>query len=353
MSTNEPKEPFSREVGSDFSFAASWPDDVTGQCRRLFEFDLQVVEGRDRLGALAFSQAPPAVESIKEAVRDLAKEPWDELPQVVTGGLMGELQTTNDVLDSMSELSSEQSDAHQQAETFRQGLEDRRRWFQEEARPHARRALVDRRIEERGAETPDESGLSDLRKQYARLRQDADAVNRELEARRDLVKQFREAGRVSAGEELASVFRQVARDRADSGRNWLIGVGISVVVAAGGAIVIFFAVKPPDNGSTNSHDYAALGLGVFLLGLLAFGVRICAQNYRVNRHQQAIANSKAAALSTFQRLAGSVEEEELRSAVTLTVAQAVFSSEETGLIDSSGDHVTLVERAVIPRLPGG
>jgi hypothetical protein len=37
--------------------------------------------------------------------------------------------------------------------------------------------------------------------------------------------------------------------------------------------------------------------------------------------------------------------------VTLTLAQAIFTVEETGLTDASGDHVTLVERAVIPSLP--
>jgi hypothetical protein len=31
----------------------------------------------------------------------------------------------------------------------------------------------------------------------------------------------------------------------------------------------------------------------------------------------------------------------------------LFSYEETGLVDGSGDHVTLVERAVVPNLPKG
>jgi hypothetical protein len=79
---------------------------------------------------------------------------------------------------------------------------------------------------------------------------------------------------------------------------------------------------------------------------------VCAQNYRVNRHQESIADSKAAALRTFGRLVTSVEEAEVRSAVTLTVSQAVFTPEETGLVDGSGDQVTLVERAVVPRLTG-
>jgi hypothetical protein len=94
-----------------------------------------------------------------------------------------------------------------------------------------------------------------------------------------------------------------------------------------------------------------LGLGLFIFGVLAYGIRVCAQNYRVNRHLEAVAMSRATAIATFQRLVASVEDAEIRSAVAIALAQAIFSTEETGLVDGSGDHVTLVERAILPNLP--
>jgi hypothetical protein len=121
------------------------------------------------------------------------------------------------------------------------------------------------------------------------------------------------------------------------------------VGAVVGAVATFLALRP-ERGNKDPADFAALGLGLFIIGLLVFAVRVCAQNYRVNRHLQAVAKSKAAALSTFKRLVTSIEEQEIRSAVGLALAQAVFATEATGLVDSSGDHVTLVERALVPRI---
>jgi hypothetical protein len=145
-------------------------------------------------------------------------------------------------------------------------------------------------------------------------------------------------------------YSKIAEQYEDVATKWLWTLIASVPIAAGLALVTFFALRP-DSGSKDVHDFAGLGFGLFVLGLLAFGIRICAQNFRVNRHLATVARSKQASISTFQRMVASVSDDELRSAVTLTLAQSIFAVEETGLVDGSGDHVTLVERAVIPNLP--
>jgi hypothetical protein len=248
-------------------------------------------------------------------------------------------------------LTSDQDNAQNEKSAKEARLEELYTWFRNEARPHARRALIERHLIERPAATPDAEDAELLRKDFEALRKEADSVKRELEARKDLVAQFREGARESAGEELAGVLNQQAIDRGKTADNWFKALIGSLILALVGSIGTFFAVRP--DGLIDKSDLGALGLGVFILGLLAFAVRVCAQNYRVNRHLEAVAKSKAAALSTFQRLVASVEGEDVRSAVTLTLAQAVFTTEETGLIDGSSDHVTLVERALIPRMSSG
>ena len=169
------------------------------------------------------------------------------------------------------------------------------------------------------------------------------------ESREDLVSELRRDAGTSAGEELSGVFDTRARTLARAAKTWLKILIVTSIAAVSGAIITFL-VLAPEEGAKGTNDFAALGLGVFILGILVFGIRICAQNYRVNRHLHAVANSKAAALSTFKRLVASVEEQEIRSTLALALAQAVFATEDTGLVDATGDHVTLVERAVIPRI---
>ena len=247
----------------------------------------------------------------------------------------------------MLELSSDADNAAGEKQRLDERMSEQKTWFCNQARPWARRAFIDRRLAERPDSAPEAEQFEQMRKTLGSLRKEAGEIRRELDSRRDLANEFREAARESAGQELSGVFLGRAKDCRDAAIAWLRALAVASVVAVAGAIVTFERVRP-DEGAHEPHDFAALGLGLFILGILAFAVRVCAQNYRVNRHLEAVARSKAAAISTFQRLVSSVEDEEVKSAVTLTLAQAIFTAEETGLVDGSGDHVTLVERAVLP-----
>ena len=338
----------------DFNFAAGWPEDVQDNIRTLFAFDLADVRGLNRLGDLSFDAAPEEVESIRSMARDLAEEQWDQLPGSITEGhITGQLQKLNSVLDQMVELSAGQEGAAASKATLEQQLGEVHEWFKREVRPQAITAQVNRRVAAalggRGEEASEAlTGLPDMKQ----LAAEVERVRRDLEAQQDLASAAREAAGESAGAELSVDFGQRATDLGEMAGRWFRALIAAGVVAFVGGVVTFLVLRP-DGGADDASDFAALGLAVFIVGLLVFAIRVCAQNYRVNRHLQAVASSKAAALSTFRRLVSSVEEGEVRSAVALALAQAVFATEETGLVDSAGDHVTLVERAVVPRLGGG
>lgn len=89
---------------------------------------------------------------------------------------------------------------------------------------------------------------------------------------------------------------------------------------------------PGKDSAISAGGVGQLALLVLVIGLAVYGVRVCAQGYRSNRHLQAVAESKAAAMSTFTRLSSSIAEEEIRATVALALAQAVFATEDTGLV---------------------
>jgi hypothetical protein len=68
--------------------------------------------------------------------------------------------------------------------------------------------------------------------------------------------------------------------------------------------------------------------------------------FRVHRHLEAVARNKAAALGTFNRLVAGQTEDAVRSVVAAALAQAIFTSDQTGFIGTSEDHVTLIERVL-------
>jgi hypothetical protein len=269
--------------------------------------------------------------------------------------MAAQLQTLNGTLDEMKALSSDTADAQNTRNALAQRLNELTDWFIAEARPKAGRAAIDRRLKETGAFSADESlsevqqGIEDARRALDELRKRENEQRKELESRADLVSGRRVEAGASVGSTLAGEFSSKSAEHKELAEKWLKAlVGMSAFAAIA-AIVTFIILH--NTGDDKSPDFAELGLGLFILGLLPFGVRVCAQNYRVNRHLEASAWGKATVLSTFQRLFSSVEEGDVRSTIALALAQEVFRAEDTGLVDGSGDQVTLVERAVSTRIP--
>lgn len=335
----------------DPNFGIEWPDDVRLLCARLFHYDAEVIRGRDRLGDLSFDEAPGQLETIRQIVKDLSLERWDELPpNLANGGLLGQLQEVCNVLDSMTELSSTSETPGERREQFSSRLSELLIWFRQEVAPRAVNSKIQRFVGDGFGGQFDTANSERLRSEYDELSSRLGKLKAELDSSQEAVSQARAEAGDSASKELEAVYRTRSVEYATTATKWLVALVVAVPIAAALAIVIFNRVRP--NESAHSpHDYAALGLGLFLLGLIAFGVRICAQNFRVNKHLSTVARSKQSAISTFQRLSASVADDDVRSAVTLTLAQSIFAVEETGLVDGSGDHVTLIERAVVPNLP--
>lgn len=344
--SEEPQEALAPDPG----FAPDWPDEVRLLCARLLkQYDADEIRGRSRLGDRAFDEAPDRVEVVKEIVRDLSLEKWE--PPLSNSELAPQIQELMNVLDEMVGLSSSQDDFVQRSESLNNQLHEITNWFLNQAAPLAFTAKVRRVVGDDIGLDADAEKVDQLRSRTAELDNEVERLRRELESSHEAVSQARAAAGTSASEEQAEVFKNRTKEYEDRATKWLVALVVSIPLSAGVALITFLALRP-DSGSKDVHDFAGLGFGLFVLGLLAFAIRVCAQNFRVNRHLAAVARSKEASISTFQRMVASVEDAELRSAVTLTLVQSIFAVEETGLVDGSGDHVTLVERAVLPNLPG-
>ena len=345
--SEEPQEALAPDPG----FAPDWPEEVRLLCARLLkQYDADEIRGRSRLGDRAFDEAPERVEVVKQIVRDLSLEKWE--PPLSNSEVQPQLQELMNVLDEMVGLSSSQDDFVQRSEALNNRLHEITIWFQSRPpRLHSRPKFAGWLVTTSVSMPTLRKSINSVRELRSSTRRSI-RLRRELESSHEAVSQARAAAGTSASEEQAEVFKNRTEEYEDRATKWLVALILSVPLSAGLALITFLELGP-ESGSKDVHDFAGLGFGLFVLGLLAFAIRVCAQNFRVNRHLAAVARSKEASISTFQRMVASVEDAELRSAVALTLVQSIFAVEETGLIDGSGDHVTLVERAVLPNLPSG
>jgi len=71
----------------------------------------------------------------------------------------------------------------------------------------------------------------------------------------------------------------------------------------------------------------------------------------VYRHLEIVARNNAAALDTFSRLVSAGSEPDVRTAIATILAEHVFKSDETGLIDPGSDHIKEAEPRDLSRTP--
>ncbi|HEX5527478.1 MAG TPA: hypothetical protein VFX44_09840 [Solirubrobacterales bacterium] len=188
---------------------------------------------------------------------------------------------------------------------------------------------------------------ANLEKRLERLEQERGDLVARIEEYAPLVEAQREATAGSGSAELSQAYAEQANDYRSEWKRWLKALCVATVVALAAGIGVILLVHPSSSAS-NGTIVSRIAIEVLVLGLLVYAVRVTAHQFRVHRHLETVCRNKASALRTFSRLVAGPGEAEVRTAVAVALAQAVFDSNFTGFIDSSQDGVTIVERFAAP-----
>lgn len=192
----------------------------------------------------------------------------------------------------------------------------------------------------------DEIRTLDVRRQANQ----AAEIEQQLESLAPVVEAQREAAGISGFAKLSTDYDAQADDHARAWKRWGAGLLISVAGSVVGSLLLFASERIP-SGRIDNETVVTISRNLVVLGLLLYVVRLASLQFRVHRHLEAVARNKAAALSTFNRIIAVASEQEIRNAMATVLAQAVFSSDETGFVDGGNDHITLIERVAssVPR----
>jgi hypothetical protein len=325
-----------------------WPLDP--QLEKLESYDLREVEGRERLGALAFGSAPDQLEEIIEILHELRIEPWDRLDPTFAGEVTGQLNGLIELVDTMLALTAAEPNAQEVHADYQQRLNDFHQYFRRSVRPRCIKAQVREEIalqSPAGAEAEARERIKNAQRRVDELEKREADLARKLEALESPVEAQREAATASATEDLSADYTRQADDHAKAWKRWLacllVAVGLALTVG-----VPFVLATHPDTDATNAEIASAILIDLLVVGLLLYLVRMASLQFRVHRNLEAVARSKAAALSTFNRIVVGPAEADVRTAVAQILAQAVFATDSTGFIDAPSDHITLLERVVGP-----
>ena len=315
------------------------------------------LRGEERLGeGLAFSQAPGELEEIVGVLRDLSEENWATLDPQLRAEIEGQVNAVVGTIEGMLGATSADPNIHARKPELEGQFAAAREFFQTRVSPRMFKAEIRRGIEEQLGEAPPATaeGAEDLRRlmrglqaDIAQLSADREAIAKELESQKALVEATRDVTSASGAEALGTDYVAQADGHDKQCLWWGIGLAIALIVAAGAGYLVVDANRPPDDATT-ARIVSSITLDLLIVGLLIYVVRVASHRFSVHRHLAAVARNKASALSTFNRIVSAGTEPEARTALAAVLAQAVFTSDETGFIDASGGQVTLIERLAAP-----
>lgn len=197
----------------------------------------------------------------------------------------------------------------------------------------------------------------EMEAQLEAISADRDRLAGEVQDLAPLVEAQRDATSAQGAENLGGFYSESADGHRTA---WIISLVVLLVAVAGAAGLGLYtvnAVSPNDHADAKEIFHSA-AVAILVIGLLLYVVRIASLQFRVHRNLEAVDRSKAAALRTYSRLVAAANSPEVRNALVSSLADAVFRTPETGFIDQSADHITLIERIAgsvgsrVPSAPG-
>lgn len=183
----------------------------------------------------------------------------------------------------------------------------------------------------------------EMEHELSRISGDRDRLAREVQELAPLVEAQRDATSAQGAENLGEFFSNSAKKHRASWMRWLFAFVVTVAIAVGVGLYTVNTVAPKSDADAR-EIFHAVAVALLVVGLLLYVVRIASLQFRVHRNLEAVDESKAAALRTYSRIVAAASSPDVRTALVSSLADAVFRTPETGLIDQSSDHNTLVER---------
>lgn len=284
-------------------------------------------------------------------------EDWARLPAQLQANIQSQLGQVNTTVDAMLSLTSSTDNAPTQKTQLDSQLLQFQQWFRSEVWPFCIRARTREEVDalrEELARAEPAAATEQMLEQTQRLREQLtqlEAQRAQYESRLQelapLVEAQRDVTSASGAADLSREYERQVTDHQTEWKRWLRWLVATVIGAGIVGVGVVLAVHPEEDAGT-PEVASAVAIELLVIGLVLYAVRITSLQFRVHRHLEAVARNKAAALATFNRIVSAGTEPEVRSVLAAALAQAVFSSENTGFIDAASDHITLVERLAAP-----
>ena len=174
---------------------------------------------------------------------------------------------------------------------------------------------------------PSEKKIAELEQHLSKTKGIAEEVEKARDQVNTLISALSdEAGKQGIAAE-AKYFDEEGRAHETVSLLWLIASIVSSLILVSSAVFFYYSFTP---SSVDVIDWNQFIPRISALGLQIISLLILVGNFRAERHNAIINKHRANSLATFETMTQSTTTRDVRDAITLTAANAIYAPQDTG-----------------------
>lgn len=305
-------------------------DGLKKQIEQFLQFDKEKLIVRPEWGTITLEEVRSDFDRIYSIVNYLKVLPLELLTINAINSIMSVIQDINRLFDSINNFSIESGSPAQQRDQFISQIQSQADSLYSTASPWIPFLAYQKGDVARNVEALTTS-VKEAEKLVDETKGNIEQKGKEID---EIIIKAREASASAGAAVFTQDFKKEASNLNDTAKTWLKVTGVlGFVTLIGAALLWHFTEAGLDQGQL----WQKITTKIVVLGILVTATVWCGRIYRALMHQSAMYQHRALSIQTLQAFSAAAKDMQIKDAVVLEAAKAVFSSASTGYIDSSKD----------------
>lgn len=317
------------------------------QIERFNTFEKNTLINRSEWGSISLTDAKSDIDRIFSVIDHLKILPIEQLSIDPVNKITSSINAVNDLFDRINQFSVESSNPANQKDEFVKDIQQHADAIYNIASPWIpflayQQGDVSKNIENLT------SSVSEAQSMVNNAKENLENKENEISA---IIEKAREASAAAGAAVFTQDFMKESESKKISARKWLITTSIFAFITFLVAVILWFY---PGADLDQIQIWQKLTSKIVFLGTLISSTIWCGRIYKALMHQSTVNRHQALSIQTIQAFSNAANDVQIKDAIVLEAARAVFGNFNTGYINEKNDtgegdiRIIEVAKSIIP-----
>jgi hypothetical protein len=309
------------------------PSEQTESLNQIRQFNPASISRENELGILNFSEVVPRLQSIVTTYSRLTPDVWEQISPDLKSQVYTLANSTWQIIKSIQAFSPNQQNPRQERDSLVAQLSS---YSAAAFQQLSWLSLFDN-------QTDKKRQMEDLISKLEHANQKVESLNSQAQRALNVAKEAAAQSGISAQ---VTHFGQAAIDDEALSIIWFNrlcwSAGIVLLCAFSFVVAAYYGVATENTPTAIQFASAK----IILLAVISYAVLLCSRQYSATKHNATINRHKQLALLTFEGFVVGAKTDEIRDAVLLKAATAIFEHQDTGYLKQSPSQTGSLQNVV-------